>query len=123
MWVFVMANTEELRDIIGYTCSRHWTTNNERRYSLDCNACEYDKKRVTAIQAYVDRLVIEAVASITHLIARAVEEAEGNAMAYMTPDRRQDYKNHRDGSFQNDPRLERARLAELNGNNMKGVHG
>lgn len=44
---------------------------------------------------------------LVELIAQAVNKAELACAVYMEPGRFQDYKNRRDGTFQNDPRLNR----------------
>lgn len=44
---------------------------------------------------------------IMELVAQAVNKAELACAVYMEPGRFQDYKNRRDGTFQNDPRLNR----------------
>ena len=49
----------------------------------------------------------EAIHRIESLISQAVNKAELACAVYMEPGRFQDYKNRRDGTFQNDPRLNR----------------
>ena len=44
---------------------------------------------------------------IADKVAQAVNKAELACAVYMEPGRFQDYKNRRDGTFQNDPRLNR----------------
>lgn len=50
---------------------------------------------------------LEQFRRIEALISEAVNKAELACAVYMEPGRFQDYKNRRDGTFQNDPRLNR----------------
>lgn len=47
------------------------------------------------------------LSEIMQLVSQAVNKAEIACAVYMEPGRFQDYKNRRDGTFQNDPRLNR----------------
>lgn len=49
----------------------------------------------------------ETKGQIEAMFAQAVNKAELACAVYMEPGRFQDYKNRRDGTFQNDPRLNR----------------
>lgn len=50
---------------------------------------------------------VEQSLKIEALVSQAVNKAELACAVYMEPGRFQDYKNRRDGTFQNDPRLNR----------------
>lgn len=50
---------------------------------------------------------LKKVEQLEALISQAVNKAELACAVYMEPGRFQDYKNRRDGTFQNDPRLNR----------------
>jgi hypothetical protein len=93
----------ELRDIIGYTCSRHWTTDNERRYALGCNECEYDKKRVKQITVFFQsRLTAQAEAHLDTLkrvenVAEALSDDDWQLLGARKRELEQQLKRVREG--------------------------
>lgn len=89
-----MTEDKELRDVIAKLCEE---------YDI------YSDSVPGAIQFFADDLI----KAINQLRTRDRVETQQEAKMYMTPDQAQDYQNRLDGTFQNDPRLNRKLKASL----------